>query len=233
VRRKDPARMISRGLNTEHHAVSGMFTSFIYNSGGALVKWYRDTYAAAEKEHALELGHDIYQDLFSEIPEQPSTVYVLPHFSTTGPPEFITDSSGVMIGLKLDTRRGDILKGILEGTTYYLKECVDSLPETGISIEEYRAVGGGSKSDKWVQLCADILNTPISRPLITEAGALGAAILSGVGQGIFPNVSSGVEKMVKIKCTFDPNPNMTEKYAQRYKVYKQIWPMMRDFLKAH
>ena len=93
-----------------------------------------------------------------------------------------------MIGLKLETKRGEILKGILEGTTYYLRECVDSLPETGIKIDDYRAVGGGSKSDTWIQVCADIMGRPITRPVIIEAGALGAAMLAGIGKGVFPNV---------------------------------------------
>ena len=123
--RKDPELMIARGLNTEHHAAPGLFASFIYNPGGALVKWYRDTFASYEKKLALENGRDIYGDLISEIPQQPSSVLVLPHFAPTGPPEFTAGLlSGVMIGLKLETQRGDILKGILEGTTYYFKECV-------------------------------------------------------------------------------------------------------------
>jgi xylulokinase len=70
----------------------------------------------------------------------------LPHFAPTGPPEFVSDSSGVLAGLRLETSRGDILKGILEGTTFYLRECLDALPETGIEIAEFRAVGGGSRS---------------------------------------------------------------------------------------
>jgi xylulokinase len=231
--RKDFARMITRGLNTEHHAAPGLFASFIYNPGGALVKWYRDTFASAEKIDALKNGRDIYADLIAEIPQKPSDVLVLPHFAPTGPPEFITDSSGVMIGLRLDTQRGDILKGILEGTTYYLKECVDSLPETGIIIHDYRAVGGGSKSDMWLQVCADIMGCPITRPVITEAGAMGAAILAGMGKGVYPSVKTGVENMVKLECTIEPNPSMTDRYARRYEQYHRIWPLMKQFLTAH
>ena len=229
--RKDSAQMIALGLNTEHHAVPGLYASFIYNPGGSLVKWYRDTFAVAEKKLALDTGRDIYADLISEIPQQPSEVLVLPHFAPTGPPEFISDSSGVMIGLKLDTKREDILKGILEGTMYYLKECIDALPATGISIDDFRAVGGGSKSDAWLQICADIMNRPIIRPAITEAGALGAAILAGIGKGIFPNSQAGVEMMVKLEHKFEPDKVQVSRYAQRYEKYRQIWPLMQHFLK--
>jgi xylulokinase len=231
--RKDPARMMARGLNTEHHAAPGLFASFIYNPGGALVKWYRDTFASVEKKQIMEIGGDIYPHLISEIPQQPSDVLVLPHFAPTGPPEFITDSSGVMIGLRLETQRGEILKGILEGTTYYIRECIESLPETGITIQDFRAVGGGSKSNAWIQICADILGCPISRPVITEAGALGAAILGGIGKGIFSSVKTGVEAMVSVECTFDPNPNLIDQYTLRYEQYRQIWPLMKHFLLAH
>jgi len=230
--RKDPERMVAQGLNTEHHATPGLFTSFLYNAGGALIKWYRDTFAAVEKKQAYENGRDIYADLISEIPQQPSDILVLPHFAPTGPPEFISDSSGVIIGLKLETQRGEILKGIIEGTTYYLKGCVDSLPETGIEIDNYRAAGGGSKSDTWLQVCADIMGLPITRPVITEAGALGAAILAGIGGGIFPNVHAGVETMVKLDRVFEPSSYMADKYARRYERYLEIWPLMRGFLKG-
>ncbi|MDK1032747.1 MAG: FGGY-family carbohydrate kinase, partial [Planctomycetia bacterium] len=133
--RKEPALMIPRGLNTEHHAVPNRFVSFIYNQGGCLVKWFRDTFAAVERRQADDAGRDVYDALFSEIPSGPSEVIVLPHFDSTGPPQFVSDSAGVMAGLKLHTSRGDILKGILEGATYYLRQIVDELPATGTTIE--------------------------------------------------------------------------------------------------
>jgi len=229
--RRDSQLMIERGLNTEHHAVAGNYVSFIYNQGGSLVKWYRDTFAAAESQQAEAEGRDVYSELFAELPSGPSSVLVLPHFTATGPPDFITDSCGVMVGLTLETKRGDVLKGILEGTTFYLKVCVDSLPPTGIEIKDYRAVGGGSKSDAWIQLCADILGRPFHRPRITEAGALGAAIMAGVGTGVFSSFQEGVDSMVKTERTFLPDEAKRKKYRDRFEAYKEIWSRMGDFLR--
>jgi len=229
-RRMATSLMMERGLNTEHHAAPGRYVSFIYNQGGALLKWYRDTFAAQEKQQAAAAGRDIYADLIREIPQPPSKVLVLPHFIPTGPPEFISGSAGVMVGLKLETGRGEILKGILEGSIYYLKECVDTLPSAGIHIRDLRAVGGGSKSDAWVQLSADIFGVPIVRPKITEAGTLGAAILAGVGAGVFSTIEEGVAGLVKFEHTFEPDASQHERYAVRYKEYKQIWPLMKNFL---
>ncbi len=229
--RPPAAVMIARGLNTEHHAMPGRFVSFIYNHGGSLVKWYRNTFASADHRQASAAGEDVYPALFAEVPRDPSRVIVLPHFAATGPPEFITDSSGVMAGIRLSTPRGEILKGIIEGVGYYLKECVDGLSATGITITQYRAVGGGSKSDVWVQTCADIMGRPFSRPAITEAGALGAAIMAGVGSGMFTSYSEGVEAMVKLERCFDPDPAQHERYAARYELYQPLWPLLRDYLR--
>jgi xylulokinase len=151
---------------------------------------------------------------------------------TTGPPSFIADSSGVMVGMRLDTRRGDILKGIIEGATYYLKECVDSLPSTGIAITDFRAVGGGSKSDAWVQTSADIMGHPFTRPAITEAGALGAAIIAGVGCGMFSSYTEGVGAMVRLERVFEPDQQRREQYMENYAKYRQLWPLMAGYLRG-
>lgn len=224
--------MIERGLNTEHHAAPDRFVSFIYTPGGALVKWYRDAFAREEQKQAQKAGKNIYNHLFAEVPEDPSPVLVLPHFTPTGPPEFIAESRGVLVGLQLDTSRGEILKGILEGTAYYLKECVEALPEIGIQIENFRVAGGGSQSDAWVQLCADIFERPFIRPRVTEAGTLGAAVIAGVGSGFFKSFQEGVATMVRPERTFVPNTKKSLQYKRRFEFYKQLWPMMRSFLKT-
>lgn len=229
--RRDSETMIKRGLNTEHHAVPGLFVSFIYNQGGSLVKWYRNTFAASEHAQARRAGKDIYPELIAEIPPSPSNVIVLPHFAPTGPPDFITETSGIMAGLKLDTTRGEILKGILEGITFYLKECLDTLPSAGIEIKDYRAVGGGSKSHTWVQLCADILGCPFTRLQIKEAGALGAAIIAAIGCGVFHSFDEGVMGMVKLEKTFEPDPRLHQRYLNRYDDYRRLYPSLRGYLK--
>ena len=226
-----PQMMVDRGLNTEHHAVPGRYVSFIYNQGGSLVKWYRDTFAAREHEAAQREGRSVYPDLFAELPEGPGSVLVLPHFTTTGPPDFIADSAGLIAGLRLDTPRGAILRGIIEGAAYYLKEVVDTLPGTGIEIGDFRAAGGGSQSDAWVQTCADIFDRPLTRPMITEAGALGAAIIAGVGAGCFDSYEQAVGAMVHFDRVFEPDPARHARYQARYDLYRQIWPLTAGLLR--
>ncbi len=229
--RCDPSLMIPRGVNTEHHAIPERYVSFIYNQGGSVVKWFRDTFADHEHQLAIQTDEDIYQHLFSEIPEEPSNIVILPYFSTTGLPDFNPNTSGVISGLRLDTQRGDILKGIIEGVIYDLKMSIDFLADNGIEIRGFTAVGGGSKSDVWIQVCADILNRPMIRPRTTESGALGSAIIAGVGSGLFSDFKSGVEAMVKIEKTFSPNIKKHEKYEKHFKKYIKLQHLLGVYLK--
>jgi xylulokinase len=229
--RKGPTEMMRWGLNTEHHAAPNRFVSFIYNQSGVLVRWFRDTFAGREKEEAARTGSDVYESLIAEAPEGPSSVFVLPHFTMTGPPEFVPDSSGVIVGLKLDTSRGDILKGIMEGAVFYHKELIDSIAGTGIEMRDLRAVGGGSKSREWVQICADILDKPMVRTRVGEAGCLGAAILAGTGTGAFGSLDEGVGAMVRLGERLEPNPARVRVYKERFEGYRALWPLMKDYLR--
>ncbi len=226
----EPSTMIALGLNTEHHAVPDRYVCFIYHLGGALVKWYRDTFASYEHHRAEAEGRSIYPMLFEEIPANNSSIMVLPHFAPYATSNLILDSAGMVAGLGLGTRRGEILKGIIEGVAFHLKERIDSLSATNIKIENFRVVGGGSRSDTWVQTGADIFGLPFTRPVITEAGTLGAAIIAGVGSGIFSSYAEGVAAMVKLERTFDPDTSKYEQYQVRYQNYQRMVQLMTNFL---
>jgi len=229
-RRRGLQEMIACGLNTEHHAVPGCFVSFIYNMGGAIVKWYRDTYAAAEHRQARANGKDVYTDLFAELGPEPSPVLVYPHFNDTGFPVFLPDSRGMILGVSLETRRADILKGILEANVFSLKQAVDALPGLGIQVDEFRASGGGSKSDMGLQICADILGRRFVRPAVSEAGTLGAAILAGAAVGQFTSLSRAVEEMVRLEKAFEPDAARHSIYRTRYDQYSRLRPLFGEFL---
>ena len=231
-RRPSPGAMIERGLNTEHHAARGLFVSFIYNQGGSMVKWFRDTFAAAEKARALSSGRDLYADLIAEMPPGLGRLVVLPHFVVPGPPHFISDSCGLIAGLRLDTSRGEILKGILEGATFDLRQNLENLPGTGIQVRELRVVGGGSKSDAWVQLSADILDRPFVRTANPEAGSLGAAILAGSATGVFASLEQGCQAMLRQGRRFEPDPARGRAYSELYEKYCQLWPLLADYLRG-
>ena len=138
----------------------------------------------------------------------------------------------MLVGLKLETQRGDILKGLLESVTFYLRECLESLAGTGIVVDELVAAGGGSKSDAWLQLSADILGVPLVRAQVTEAGGLGAAIIAGVGAGVFSSFEEGVSAMVGLERRFEPDKRVHEAYQPRFEKYSELWPLMKGYLRS-
>ena len=124
------AQMLELGLNVEHHTVAGHYVSFIYNQSGALVRWLRDTCAGADKA-LLEPGEDIYGRLCAEMPEGPTRLLALPHFEATGAPDFISNSAGVIAGLRMGTRRGGNPQGPHGGRDLFFPAQSASAGKTG------------------------------------------------------------------------------------------------------
>ncbi|MGB9485985.1 MAG: FGGY-family carbohydrate kinase [Terriglobia bacterium] len=225
----DGAAMLRHGLNIEHHVLPDLFVSFIYNQGGTLVRWFRDTFACADRK-LLPAGEDIYEALAREMPPEPTHLFTLPYFEMTGPPSFIADASGVVVGLKTSTTRGEILKSIMESVTFYFAENLHVLNELGVSPSEFVATGGGAKSDQWLQIKADIFGVPFARPHVTEASVLGAAILAAIAVGVFRHPGEAVGQFVKVEKLFEPDPIRHRIYQQRLEAYRELFPLLKDFL---
>lgn len=225
-----PEKMLERGLNIEHHAVPNRYVSFLYNQGGSLLKWYRDTFAAADASCAREEGWDIYAKLLSEMPAGPSGLMVVPHFTVTGPPKYISNSSGMIAGLTLETTRGQICKAVLEGVTFYMRDLLELLRGMDIGIDSYTAVGGGAASDAWLQLSADIIGKSFHRPEVTEAGALGAAINAGLGIKVFRSPIEAKAQAVRLVQTFDPDPDAHRRYQEWFEMYQETVEKQSGFL---
>jgi xylulokinase len=229
-KRRKPSRMVRLGLNTEHHALPDRYVCFVYNQGGAWVRWFRDTFAGAEWNEASRAGRDIYQELFSELPDGPSPVQLVPHLHPgrlmTG---FAPPPLGVLAGIRPDTSRGEILKGILEGITMDLRGGLEGATAVGIRVEQLHAVGGGSRSDAWVQLCADVLDLPLARPRVREAATMGAAIIAGAGCGTFPTLEQGVQAMVQPGRAFEPQASRRQVVAGRYEQYRDTYARWRTW----
>ena len=216
--------MLPLGLNVEHHVVPGLYLSFLYNQSGSLVKWFRDTFAAELQ------GEDVYAALMAEMPDAPARLLVLPHFEMTGAPGFITDSAGVIAGLRTGTGRGEILKAIIEGAAFHFVGGLGALRGLGIDLSQFVATGGGAQSAAWLQIKADIYGVPFVRPKITECGALGAAILAGCADGVFSGPSEGVARFVAPDRVFEPDSAKHEQYRELHAKYLRLYPALKDLL---
>lgn len=226
----DQDYMLNNGLNIEHHVLSGRYVSFIYNQAGILVKWFRDTFAASAPPCPDNDKNNIYDRLTAEMPSAPTRLLVLPYFDMTGPPDYVTDASGVIAGLKTSTKRGEILKAIMECETFYFLNCLQALKNAGLDVANITATGGGARSDQWLQIKADILGLPVTRPVNAEAGVLGAALLAGSGTGVFAHVSEGIRRFVRPARVFEPDKERHQIYQGRFEMYRKLFPMLRSFL---
>ncbi|HJZ42070.1 MAG TPA: FGGY-family carbohydrate kinase [Bacteroidales bacterium] len=218
----DSHTMYRNKLHIEHHVVPGSYISFIYNqSGGALVKWFRNTFSSAG-ESKSGTGHDSYSTLFSEIPGIPGDIIVLPLFGATGPPDFLNGSRGCLAGLSLSHTRGDILRAILEGISFYVRDCFEKLGNPFFDTHHFVATGGGSVSDSWLQITADILGKPVIRNKVTEASSLGAAIIAGMGSKLFTSFDEAMDSMVHMEVQMIPDKLNKDFYEEKYQRYKRL-----------
>jgi xylulokinase len=216
----DTAVMVDNSLNTEHHAVPGKFLSFLFHMGGSSVKWFREQFGS----------NSTYDELFSEIPDTVAPVLVLPRFAPMGPPRYEPHASAVVEGLTLESSRGDLLRAIVEANTMALKVLVEQLPRAGIGVESYVAAGGGSKSDRSVQIAADILGKPIVRSGVVEAGALGAALLAGIGTGHYYDAREAVEAAGTLGVSFEPDAKRVKQYEEVFSLYKELRETMAPLI---
>lgn len=224
----DNQTMRKNKLHIEHHVVPDLFVTFLYNlTGGSLIKWYRDTFTPTINSQFDGENQSAYDILFKEIPEEISDIIVIPRFGPTGAPDFLSKSAGSILNLSFNHTRGDILKAMIEGITFYFKSHLPIVERQETKIDTLIATGGGATSETWLQITADILNKPIIKNRVTEAGTLGAALLGGFGNKIFSSINEGVDKMVHRDLIFYPNEANVIAYEKKFEKFNKIYSFLR------
>ena len=212
------------------HVNSRQYVSIAFNlTGGLLLRWYRDTLCEAEAARAVEQGRDVYEVIIEAASPEPRSLYFLPHHVGAGTPYLDSNSRGALVGLTIDTTRQDISRAVLDSINYEMKLNIDLMNEAGLGIGELRAVGGGAKSERWLQMKADCFALPVSSMEVTEAASLGAAALGGVAAGAFRDVEEAARSMVRIKRTYYPDADRVERYEEKYREYRQLYPALKSF----
>ena len=121
------------------------------------------------------------------------------------------------------------IRSIMESLGYIICRNLEAIDSMGLQVEQIRTMGGGSKSDIWNQIKADITGKTLYVTYSSQDTAcLGAAILAGVAAGVFESIDSAVASMVKVKKTFEPNPNNREMYLKQYKKFKKLFDSMSE-----
>jgi xylulokinase len=220
--------LLRSNLPVEPHTVAGMYLVLGWSSvGGALLKWYRDTFARAEVAEAQRAGLSTYDLILGEATPGPSPVLILPHFVGSGTPALDPISKGAIVGLTLSTTRGQIVKAIIDSVTYEIKLSIDAMEAAGLAIDELRAMGGGAKSSLWLQTKADILGRPVKAMDVSEAPCLGCALLAGIATGVYGSPAEAVARAVRVNRTYEPNPKLQAQYAEKAAVYAEVYPTLK------
>jgi xylulokinase len=219
-------------ISVYRHVAAGLFLSMTLNhSGGLLLRWFRDTLGKDKLLEARQSGTDAYDLMLADAKPGPTNLMVLPHFSGSGTPTLDTTSRGAFLGMTFATTQAEMAKAILEGLTFELRVNLDLLRGAGIRIDELHAVGGGARSDIWLQLKADVCQTPLRVPRITEAACLGAAVLASVGAGDYDCINSALQDAVGLDRTIKPSSRNIEAYEQRYELYLELYPKLISILR--
>ena len=203
------------------HVVPDTYTTQGFNmTGGSVLKWVRDNFAVEEAHEARRVGEDPYDRIIAAASTEPADVILLPHFGPTGTPHLDSLGAGVLFGLKLSTTRAEVIRAVLEGITYEIKWNLSILSEAGFALDELRAVGGGAKSETWMQIKADILGIPLTTMRVTEATCMGAALLAGHGAGMLDVRTTSWAEPIK---TFEPRAEYASMYEERFAIYQEIY----------
>ena len=207
----------------------------VTQGAGLSLKWFRDTFCDGEKSTAAAMGVDPYVLMDQEAERSPigcNKLLYLPYLMGERTPHLDPDCRGVFFGLSAIHTRRDLLRAVMEGVAYSQRDSVEVLREMGVSIHSMMACGGGGTSPLWRQMLADVYGCPVATVRSKEGPALGAAILAGVGVGLYPSVREACAVMIQANPPQPPIPENIPEYEKYYQVYRSLYPALREQYKA-
>lgn len=195
---------------------------------GLVMRWYRDAFCELEKLESKENGKDPYTIMAEKSAHVPAGCYgMMCSFSDVMNYIEWKHAAPTFTNFALDPEkynRFTFFRSLMENACLVTKGHFDLVKEvTGKIPEKIVFASGASKSPQWCQMLSDVLGLPIQVPVVKEATALGAAILAGVGVGIYEDAATAAKKMVKWDNEYFPNPENTKIYAEMYQVWRQMY----------
>jgi len=214
------------------HAIPGAWVqeASIFTSGATL-RWFRDEIGQAEFTLAEQKGQDPYEMMIAQAEDSPigaNGLVLIPHLVGAGAPHWNPLAKGVLFGLALGHQRKDLYRAVLEGVAFEIRKNIDVFKDIGISPKELKVTGGGSRSDLWNQIYADVLGITCVRNVIEEATSLGAAILAASGAGIFPEIAKAAESLCKVDKRWKTNKENRKRYEKLYQFSLELYTHLKD-----
>ena len=195
-------------------------------AAGGSFRWLRDNLALEEQQYARRMNLDPY-DLMtlaaSTAPVGSKSLLFLPYMIGERTPHPDPYASGAFLGLTIRHNRCDMIRSVMEGITFSLRDSIEMLREFQIDIKQVVASGGGSKSKMWRQMQADVFDTEVITTNISEGTATGAAILAAISAAAFSNTKEACEEMIRITEAVQPIPENSYKYNDLYGIYASLY----------
>lgn len=232
-----PQRDPGGRVHTFNHAAPGAwYVMGVMLAAGLSLRWVRDQLGHVERMAEHLTGLDAYGLLTREAEKSPPGargLWFLPYLNGERTPHADPHARGVWFGLSGAHTRADMVRSVLEGVAYGLRDSVDVFTEMGVRIEQLRAIGGGGKSALWRQIQADVLGVPIARLNVDEGPAYGAALLAGVGAGVWDDVAEAADATIRVEEVVEPDPGRRQRYQEGHRIYRSLYASLRDlFLEA-
>ena len=152
----------------------------------------------------------------------------LPYLQGERTPHADPDARGAFAGLQLRHDRGALVRAVLEGVAFGLRDALDVVRGLGLDVTSARASGGGARSELWLRICASVLDLPIERTVVEEGSAFGAALLGGVAGGVYADVHEAVVATVRTRDVVEPDPAWRDAYGEVLPRYRALYPALRD-----
>lgn len=216
-----------KALILSPHVVSGtwLLQGGTVGGGGAL-RWFKQEFGKDES----------FDDLTAEaekIKPGAEGVIFLPYMAGERSPIWDPDAKGVFYGLSFDKTKGHMTRAVLEGVAYSLEHNLRVAATTGVTVSSLNAMGGAANSRLWMQIKSDVTNLPIDVPASDTATTLGAAILAGVGCGMYSSYKEAVEETVKIKKHYEPIKDNHDVYKKSMELYLKLYEDLKDTFKRY
>ena len=226
-----PSRDPQGRLHTFCHAVPGKWHVMgVTLSAGGSFRWLRDTLGLEEKNVAVLSGVDPYEILTAEAANAPAGcegLLFLPYLTGERAPYPDPNARGVFFGLTLRHDKRHLVRSVLEGVAYSLRDCLEIFRDLHIPIRQVRAAGGGARSQVWRQVMADVFGTELVTINVTDSTAFGAALLAGVGAGVFSGVPEACAATVRIVERTEPVAESQAAYNEYYPIYRALYRALK------
>ncbi len=223
-------------LHTFCHAVHGKWHMMgVSLSGGGCLQWFRNRLCQAEIAAAKKSKIDPYEILTreaAEIPPGSQGLTFLPYLSGERTPHADPDARACFVGLTLAHSRGHMVRAIMEGVSYAMRDSLSIIQELGVPVRQIRASGGGSKSPLWRQIQADVFGQKVVTINAEEGPAYGVALLAAVGAGAFKNVEEACAATIRVVKETPPNRQAKKYHDAAFPIYQDLYRSLRgDFKK--